>query len=112
MKEIPLTPSPEVGAVFRNGIDGKCTVSDVWKSRFGDWKVSYHTEKGGGGMMGLDYFNETVAIRHAEETPCGPMCSIDDHRRYASRGRCALCGSSFYPPNATCPSTGATEMKS
>lgn len=109
MKEIPPTPAPESGTLFRNGDIGWCEVTSVWKSRFGDWKVSFKDERGGGGIINLDHFNETIAVDHALGTPTGPMCSPEDHERYASRGKCALCGRSFYPPNADvdarCPGT-------
>ena len=44
-------------------------------------------------------------------TPCGPYCTPDDHLRYASRGRCALCGRSFCPPNSPAlpPTVGSGE---
>ena len=64
-KRVPI--NPEIGFVFRNGDIGECTVTKVWESRFGDWKVSYADKRGGGGMMNLDYFTErfgTVTTEH------------------------------------------------
>lgn len=89
------TKHPEIGFVFRNGDIGECTVTKVWESRFGDWKVSYADKRGGGGLMNLDYFTErfgtvttehhfTVEERwHPDETPNnrpqdGRVCDCED----------------------------------
>lgn len=88
--------SPAIGTIFKNGVLGECVVTKVWESRFGDWKISFRDEKSGGGIINLGHFNQTIAIQHAEEAICGPRCDYEDHRRYASRGKCALCGVSFF----------------
>ena len=73
MKEIPPIPAPEVGAKFLNGLM-ECTVTSVWKSRFGDWKVSFKDSAKGGGIINLEYFNERFEIlphNASSEPPCG-----------------------------------------
>lgn len=92
-KRVPTYP--EIGFVFRNGDIGECTVTKVWESRFGDWKVSYADKRGGGGMMNLDHFTErfgtvttehrfTVEERwHPDEAPSnrpqdGRVCDCED----------------------------------
>ena len=40
----------------------ECTVTSVWKSRFGDWKVSFKDSAKGGGIINLEYFNERFEI--------------------------------------------------
>jgi hypothetical protein len=62
---------PEIGFVFRSGSLGECTVTKVWESRFGDWKVSYSDSRGGGGIMNLEYFTDrfgTVTTEHYATT--------------------------------------------
>jgi hypothetical protein len=61
MKEIPPIPAPEVGEKFLNG-RMECPVTSVWKSRFGDWKVSFKDSAKGGGIINLEYFNERFKI--------------------------------------------------
>lgn len=34
----------------------RITIDDVWQSRFGDWKISYSDDFGGGGIISLKYF--------------------------------------------------------
>lgn len=51
--------APEAGTIFRNGDLGDCKVVKVWKSRSGNWIVSFSHERGGGGRIYLsDYAKE------------------------------------------------------
>lgn len=61
MIEIPPIPAPKEGDRFLNGLM-ECTVTSVWKSRFGDWKVSFKDSAKGGGIINLEYFNERFEI--------------------------------------------------
>ena len=71
MREIPPKPAPKVGVRFILG-PTECTVTSVWKSKFGDWKVSFRDSAEGGGIISLESFNarfriNTLISRRPEE---------------------------------------------
>lgn len=60
-EDLKFTTLPKIKQKFKLQGDD-CIVTDVFVSRFGDWKISYTQKSGGAGIVNLDYFARNAIL--------------------------------------------------
>lgn len=68
LTDIRPDEAPKIGDTFSDGPEQGLTVTDVWRCRFGDWKVSFANGRGGGGFMSLDRYLELQSPKSESPT--------------------------------------------